>query len=541
MALRFRGSEWRKYLGHLILGITIFGLVSAKEAGAQDKDTLRVVSTQQISVLDAASPSRTLAGFGLAMMVYDRLITFELDPSGDGFQTSNLSKVKGELAASWSLSDDKKTITFNLRPDAKFHDGSPVTADDVVWSIHRAIALPVSKEVFRSTGFSDPKQISAVDPFTVKVTLDAPNELSLLIFASPLAPIINADAAKEHATPEDPWSVKWLEQNAAGGGAFKVSAFRTNEQVQYERFDDWKSGELPYFQRIVYQVVPEPLAIVTLLERGSADLSIDVPLKDHPTITERGQVKTGSVSISNGFEFLALNTQSEKLADRRVRQALAYSVPYADIYAAVYQKTGTMLNCQPATENVEPVYPQAYPYCTDHEKAKALLAEAGYPDGLELTLTYDTARSTVFEPIAVLMKDSFQKSGITLDIQKLVGAQFAELTAAHKLDFFLHSVTAWFGGVPNYWFSAFFQGPARDNFGFYKNEKLSELVNEVSGSTDEQANNERILTMIGMVKEDLPILPLRLRTVDVVMAEDLVGFTGWFHGALDLRQLRRAE
>jgi peptide/nickel transport system substrate-binding protein len=531
------GPLLRTSLAALAIGLAGSSLASAQEAS---KDTLRVVSTQQLSVMDPGSPLRTLAGFGMAMMVYDRLVTFKTAPVGEGFMESDMSQVISELAESWSLSEDQKTLTFVLREDAKFHDGSPVTVDDVVWSLHRGIELPVSKGTFVATGVGKTEQIKAADQKTIEVSLERPNPLSLLIFASPLAPIINAKVAKQHATAEDPWAVKWLEQNEAGSGAFKIERFVPNEQVVYDRFEDWKGGAQPYFDKIIYQVVPEPLNIVALLERNRADFSADVPLKDMGPIAQRGAVNVGSVSLKNGFDFLAMNTQGEKLKDKRVRQAIAYAVPFADIYGSVYRSTGDMLNCPKGTE-VTPSYPQPYPYCTDYEKAKALLAEAGVPGGFELTFTFDAARAPVFEPVAVLLKESLAKVGIQLTIQKMVGAQFAQATAEHKLDFYAHSVTAWFGSVPNYWFNVFFQGTHRDNHGNYDNAMLRELVDQVNGSIDKAANDERIVEMVKMVEEDVPTIPLRLRTIDVVQAKDLTGFTAWFHGALDLRQLKRKE
>jgi peptide/nickel transport system substrate-binding protein len=537
-----RPSLVRRSLFKISTAALALSIVHGSVAAAQDanKHTLRVVSTQQPSVLDVNSPLRTLAGFGMSMLIYDKLVSYKAVPAGDGFFEADLNQVVGELAEKWSLSDDQKTWTFVLRSDATFHDGTAVTADDVVWSIQRAIELPGSKGVMTQSGMPKTDQVRAVDQRTVAITLDRPNPMAILALGSPITPIIEAKVAKAHATTDDPWAVKFLEKEAPGGGAYKIDRFVPNEQIIYSRYDNWKSGKLPYFDKIIYQVVPEPLNIIAMLERNRADFSTDVPFKDMLAIAQRGLVDTGSISLKDSFDYLAMNTQSPKLKDKRVRQAIAYAVPYADIFASVYRGKGIMLNC-PKDFEVKPEYPQAFPYCTDYAKSKALLAEAGIPAGFKLTFSYDAGRANVFEPIAVLLKESLAKVGIDLSVQKMVASQYAQATVDHTLDFYGNPVAAWFGRIPNYWFSVFYQGSARDNHGNYDNAELRKLVEENNNSTDKAANDARVVKMVKMVQDDVPEIPLHLRTIDIVQAKDITHDTAWYYAGIDFRQLERKQ
>jgi peptide/nickel transport system substrate-binding protein len=129
----------------------------------------------------------------------------------------DLDTIRGELAESYTVSPDGLKITFKLRKDAKFQDGSPVTAEDVKWSLDRAVTAKILGKAQLLTGsLTDASQFKVIDPTTFEVTLPQPDKLALPNLATVYPIIINSKLAKAHATEEDPWAQAWLKENTAG-------------------------------------------------------------------------------------------------------------------------------------------------------------------------------------------------------------------------------------------------------------------------------------------------------------------------------------
>ena len=121
---------------------------------------------------------------------------------------------KRGLAERWEVSPDGKTLTFQLRAGAKFHDGSPVSAEDVRWSIERSLSVKAAAGVMAVGALTGASQLRAVDDKTFEVTLPAPNRFAVAVFSIPFAAIINSKLAKQNATAQDPWANEWLKRNA---------------------------------------------------------------------------------------------------------------------------------------------------------------------------------------------------------------------------------------------------------------------------------------------------------------------------------------
>ena len=207
------------------------------------------------------------------------------------------------------MSPDSKTITFHLRPSAKFHDGSPVTAEDVRWSIERSLNVKGAAGVMAVGALRSADQLKVVDAQTFQVTLPAPNRFAVSVFTIPFAAIINSKLAKQNATAQDPWANEWLKRNAAGGGAYKVEAFR-NDQVVLSRNDDWvMRRRSPAMQQVIFQTVPEAATRGALVERDAADIAIEIPPNDFAAIAQRGAARALAIPMRNHMDFIAMNSQ----------------------------------------------------------------------------------------------------------------------------------------------------------------------------------------------------------------------------------------
>ena len=237
------------------LAIACAGMVSSPSVYAQTRaETLRQVTGNSINTLDPTMPGSTREAFGLSMNVYDRLVSFGRKPQGNGF-VFDYDKIRGELAESYTVSPDGLKITFKLKKDAKFHDGSPVTADDVKWSMDRHVtAKSLAASQIATGSLTKPEQFKVIDPLTFEVTLEKPDRFAVPNLAVVYAIIINSKLAKSKATADDPWAQTWLKDNTAGSGASTVETFKPGEQVVLKRNEDWKGaidGKPAPFKRII--------------------------------------------------------------------------------------------------------------------------------------------------------------------------------------------------------------------------------------------------------------------------------------------------
>src|SRR5712664_224623 len=202
-------------------------------------ETLRYVTGNTINTLDTTMPGATRESFGLSMNVYDRLFTFGRKKVGD-YWVFDPATIRGELAKSYSISPDSKVITITLRPDATWHDGTPVTAEDVKWSLDRAVsAKSLAGPQFTTGSLTKPEQFKIVDAQTVTVTVEKPDRLALANLCVPYAMMINSKLAKKNATAEDPWAQEWMKTNTAASGAYIVESHKPGESTVLRRNDKW--------------------------------------------------------------------------------------------------------------------------------------------------------------------------------------------------------------------------------------------------------------------------------------------------------------
>lgn len=512
-------------------------------AQAQSRaETLRHVMAGTVNSLDATVPGSTREVFGIGMNVYDRLGSFGRKQV-DGHWTFDFDNIRGELAEKIDRSADGRTLTFHLRQGATWHDGTPVTAADVKWSLDRAVsAKSLSAAQIASGSLVKPEQFKVVGERTVEVSLERPDRLALANLCIPLSPMYNSTLAKKNATADDPWALAWLKENTAAGGAYIVESHRPGQQTILRRNDAWKGGadgKLPFFRRIIAQTVPEAATRANLLERGDADLSIDLQASDIDTLELRGKVKLVAIPQTNGFTGIVFNTRLPPFDNPKVRQAVAAALPYEDMFKAALFGRGRRLFGANWTEAPNEAFPQRLPLQTNLDKAKALLTEAGFPNGMQTTFAFAAGAASASEPAAALVKEALAKIGIDVTIQKMPDAQFTTLQVERRLPFFMESGTAWLP-APDYFLRTYFSGDHRWNFSGFKNEELDGLVQAARFETDPAKYAAACKRMITIAATQVPALMLWQPNQDAVMAPSINGYTYWFHRQVDYRDLTRA-
>ena len=514
----------------------------ATPAVAQSRaETLRYVTGATINTLDTTMFGATRESFGLSMTVYDRLFRFGRKKVAD-YWVFDPDKIEGELAKSYAISPDSKVITITLRDDATWHDGAPVTADDVKWSLDRCVAAKsLAGPQFQTGSLLSVDQFKIVDPKTVTVTLDKPDRLALANLCVCYAIMINSKLAKQHATADDPWAQEWMKTNTAASGAYIVESHKAGESTVIRRNEKWAAapdGKLPFFRRVIIQTVPEPATRANLVERGDADLSIDLAASDLPTIEKSAKAKLVSMPQTNGFTHISMNTQAAPFDNVKVRKAIAAALPYGDAFKAALFDRGRKLYDATWTTPPDASFPQPIPNKTDPALAKKLLAEAGFPNGFSTTFAFNVGAAATAEPLAALIKESLGKIGTQVEIQKKPDAEFNTLASDHKMPFFTDGATAWLP-YTYYFFYLYFTRDQRWNFASFNSKKMEELTLDARYQTDKAKYDDDCVKMIEIFTADTPLVMLWQPNHDAAMAKSVDGYTYQFYRQADFRTLTR--
>ena len=519
--------------------MALAGMLPAKWSFAQTRaESLRILSEAGPNSFDPIGVGVNRNAIQLHWNAYDRLVAFGTKNQPDGTLYYDYFNIVPELAERFELSDGGATITFFLRKDAVFHDGTPVTAADVKWSLDRVVASPIGKSQFSTGSMTSPDQFVVVDEHTIKITTPKPDRFTLPNLALPYPIIINAKAAKAHATDADPFAAEWLKTNVAGGGPFKLEAFTPGQSLQLSRFDGWKSGPLPGFQRVLWQVVPAAQARRSSLEKGDADLVQDLPPQDAVSLSQNPNLKVVGVPMAGAFQFIGMNSLLKPFDSVKVRQAIAYALPYEQMFeAALFKRGRPLFGGKPgAPETTE--FPQPLGYSTDPARAKALLADAGLAEGFETTFSFELSNAQIGEPVSLLVQEALGKVGIKVTINKVPGGQLGTLLEKKEVPFFFEGSAAYLAD-PDYFFRIFYSGKTRWNFGSYQNPEFQALVEKSRFETDKAAYETQVKRMIELAKEEVPIILLWQPALDTGMQKSVGGYKYLFHRQLELRTLKR--
>jgi peptide/nickel transport system substrate-binding protein len=199
-------------------------------------------------------------------------------------------------------------VTFKLRKEAKFHDGTPVTAKDVKWSLDRAVSVGGFPTFQMKAGsLEKPEQFVVLDEHTVRVDFLRKDRLTVPDLAVIVPCIVNSGLVQKNATANDPWGLEYTKQKTAGSGAYRVAKWTPGTEVLMERNDAWKGGPLPKVKRIVWRMVPQAGNRRALFERGDADISYDLPNKDFVQLKDSGKLTIVSTPYSNGIQYIGMN------------------------------------------------------------------------------------------------------------------------------------------------------------------------------------------------------------------------------------------
>src|SRR6516162_2456007 len=511
-------------------------------ARAQSRQEILLVVTEYgPNNFDIHGVGTNRPGYEVSWNCYDRLMSHGTKALADGTLSYDRDKFTPELAEDWNATDT--SITFRLRKDAKFHDGTPITAKDVKWSFDRAVSVGGFPTFQMKAGsLEKPDQFVAVDDRTFRVDFIRKDKLTIPDLAVIVPGIYHSELVKKHATDKDPWGLDYTKNNIAGGGAYKVARWQAGTEVVFERFDDWKSGALPKVKRVIWRTVPSAGNRRALIERGDADISVDLPNKDFVELKQADKVAVITNLIGNGIGYIGMNCKRPPFNNLKVRQAVAYALPYQKIMDAVmFGLAGPLFGAKPG-QPIQPVWPQPHPYYTDLAKSRQLLAEAGHPNGFDTTLSFDLGFAAVNEPLCVLVQESLTQIGINTIINKVPGANWRGELLKKEMPLISNFFSGWLD-YPEYFFFWCYHGQdAVFNTMSYQDKDMDSMIDAARAAAaigDETAYDKNVTGFIQKAFDEVPRIPLFQPTLSMAMQKNVSGYRYWFHRQLDYRTLAK--
>ncbi len=339
----------------------------------------------------------------------------EYDTSVPDDKLITTKDVVPSLAESWKANSAQTSYTIKLRKGVKSPYGNEMTADDVVYSFERMYSNPADLQsaILLKTANVDPKKpIEKIDDYTVRYNLTAPSALALSVLAYPLIGILDSTEVKKHATSGDPWAGKWLATHTASFGPYQMESIDPGTELRFKANPNY-TGKLG-FKNLIIRAVPEASSRVQLLLAGDVDMISEPPIDQLKTIESSSTAAVSQQPDTNRHNF-TVSEKSKTLSNPLVRQALNYAINRQGIVDSIYQGYAKPATT-PAASSLYPGQPSMGTY--DPKRAKALLAEAGYPNGFNMTLTYNTERPGPYaENLARLIQSDLKAVGINVQTQ----------------------------------------------------------------------------------------------------------------------------
>lgn len=420
--------------------------------------------------------------------------------------TEDMELVPG-LAESWEQLDEI-TWKFNLRQGVKFHNGEELKASDVKFSFERMMD---SSEVAHIIGAVSSVEVE--DDYTVILKTEEPFGPLLSHLAHTASSILNEKAVTEAGDT--------YHNQPVGTGPFKFVKHDSGDKVTLERFDDHYKGAAKV-KTLIFRNIPEGTNRTIGLETGEIDIAYDIEPIDVSTVEDNDKLKlTEEPSLSTAY--IGFNTKKEPFNNVEVRRALNHAINVQEIIDVVLEGAGTRAT-GPINDKVFAYNKDLHGYPYDPEKAKELLADAGFPDGFKTTIW--TNDNPVRVKIAEIVQAHLKEVGVDAAIDIVEWGAYLDRTSAGEHDMF---ILGWVTvtGDADYGLYALYHSSQHGGAGnrtFYDNPEVDKLLEEGRTSGEESNRFEVYTKAQEIIVNDAPQLFLYFQTQNAGMQKDVEGF-----------------
>lgn len=463
---------------YILAALLFFG------ASASAQETVRIAQSLTHNTLNPAEATG-LADASVMRVMYEGLLGFNEN-----------SELVPELATSWDVNDDATVLDFTLREGVTFHDGTPFDAE-AAKAYYDWVLDPDSSGARGRSLLSDISSIEVTGPHALRITLKQPNGAFLFNLATSGARIASPASIEEYGDQ--------IGRHPVGTGPFQFVSWEDGQSITVEAYEGYWGGA-PNVDQIEFLEVNNAATRVAMLQSGEVQFSEDLPPQLIEAVDADPNLEVVA-SQSTTARILQLNTQHPPFDDVRVRQALNYAVDKDQLVNVVFRGYASPLR----SPMPDPVFGFAAqePYTYDPERAKELLAEAGYPDGFEmkvLTFTGDEYRTA-----GQVLQQMFAQIGVTLTLDQqergaLVDQIFKPLEENPTEAALVGASTP--TGDADRWLTVSFSRnswpPASNNWSFYDNPEIDSILQEARATSDQDKRAELYAQAQQIIWEDAP-------------------------------------
>jgi peptide/nickel transport system substrate-binding protein len=433
------------------------------------------------------------------------------------------AKIQPLLAESWKQIDDI-TWEFTLRQGVKFHDGTEFTADAVKATFDRLLDPNVGSP--RAVVFEMVKEVKVVDQHTVQFILKEPFSPLLSILASHEGGIISPKAIEKYG--------KEVINEPNGTGPFVFESWTPGQEVVFNKNEEyWGTGAK--VDKVVFKVVPEETTRISMIETGEAHIAepLSVPMMETVEASSATEVYR---SEGFGTEYIGFNVQKEPFDDVRVRKAVAHAVEMDSIIKGVFNNVGKQANSLLGSK-VFGYHEALKAYEYNLNEAKRLLAEAGYPNGFEIS--FKTMDSKERINLAEVVQSQLKGIGIKTNIEILEYGTFVEQVNNGDSEMFILSWRNATGDADYNQYNLIHSsshGAAGNTF-FYSNDEVDRLIEEARSETDAEERKALYAKAQEIEMEDALYIPVRVIENVAAISKDITGFSISPSGYLEINDV----
>ena len=439
------------------------------------KDTLVVAVANEPTTMDPYGKNdSTSANF--KVQVFDTLLA--LGPDGEAVPC---------IAESWEYTDDT-TLVLHIRDGVVFHNGDPLTADDVFYSIGQTMASTYLQPF-----------VDVID--LEKSTVDDEHTITLRM-TQPCGPLFS-QLCYVYIVPQKYHSEKGAEafaEEPVGSGPFALSKWVRGDRLEYTANDRYW-GAKPSVNKLIMRIIAEPSSRTVEIESGGVDIAMNISASDLPMLEENPDVQILRADSYNNC-FIGFDCTLAPYDNKLVRQAISCAIDKESIVQTVYGTTGSVAD-GPISPAIWGSNPGLKPYAYDPEKAKQLLAEAGYPDGIDVVITTSDAQLRI--DIAEMVQNQLAAVGIRTSVEVLENATYLDKIVNGGFQMYILTWPTYTGDADYGLSDTFHTGSATwANTARYSNPDVDALLDTGANTIDQDARRDAYYKAQELIVEDCP-------------------------------------